>query len=673
MEICHYQDRLRVTKHLNDARQTTTTGVVSDPYRIQVGPETYLTVKAQSKLFTPKNDMSFIMAVHTILNESDLASMDLQEGSQTNLSAGGSSGSSLSSAAPPLAGTSHSQIIVGGGGGGNISMGGPLMTSVVNGSLSQCLTPSMSSSINQMYDNQDQNYYDTFGDFEFPHSTLDPMEVGMGSWADSRPDSRTSVASNSTPRPPSVTGYSPAASQMCPSPLTPFQQGSVGQQSPSHNNNNFSGFKNSNQNLAANQDDQKPQLGVSVLQHDKLMAADGGGDKKPNQLKAQDSDRLRSLLTSKRPTSSSSESSGDNKNLILKGLLNDDDNGSAINRKCGLSGRPLGEGGNHRMLEQVSKSLFFQFKFQTSNIFELKIHFFSAQLLNEKSSDDDDHDGRNKNNSELLKHLNKGQSKERHSNQDIIQLLKIQGERKRPASNEGENSAAKRPNDSKSTLWEKNKMLASLLANPAKAPNVEPVIHPRIIPDIPTSTHAISSTTSQASPISSSGPGTPTNNNHLDKAPLNHRGAGLQMGPQLVRKPSETYLIPPSLTQQQQKQDLIRQQQAQQQAQQQQAAQQQQQQNQVQIQPQQQPHNNNLQQLPRLQPNFAGVDALGQFSSNLMLGGPMMVAQQSELDPELQQILNGLMSDYMPEAGSGQNSFEPNLDLLGEFFKFFFL
>lgn len=84
-------------------------------------------------------------------------------------------------------------------------------------------------------------------------------------------------------------------------------------------------------------------------------------------------------------------------------------------------------------------------------------------------------------------------------------MLRFQGnDRKRPSNEPDEGGAAKRPSDKPSKLCEKNKMLASLLANPAKAPTpLLPGHLPlnRIIPDIP-----ISNVARQMASVTSSTP-----------------------------------------------------------------------------------------------------------------------------------------------------------------------
>lgn len=120
------------------------------------------------------------------------------------------------------------------------------------------------------------------------------------------------------------------------------------------------------------------------------------------------------------------------------------------------------------------------------------------QLLNH---DDDNMDGRSNqrnSNSELLRQLQKEETPKDHhnmsamGNEELIQKLRFQGNefpnRKRSSNDSEDSPLAKRTEDKPSKLREKNKMLASLLSNPSKAPttfNTLPVL--KTIPDIPQS------------------------------------------------------------------------------------------------------------------------------------------------------------------------------------------
>lgn len=189
-----------------------------------------------------------------------------------------------------------------------------------------------------------------------------------------------------------------------------------------------------------------------------------------------DSERLRNLLTTKRPHSNASSSSG------------------------------LDMDHDHRNPNRILK------------------------LLNEKS-DDDDPEARNRP-SELLRQLQKVKDEPKEhpaplNNEELIQMLRFQGnDRKRPSNEPDEGAAAKRPDDKPSKLREKNKMLASLLANPSKAPTQMLPGHSlplRIIPDIPTSNvsrQMSSVTSSTASNQTLNNNNLTTSNNNL-KALLN--------------------------------------------------------------------------------------------------------------------------------------------------------
>lgn len=633
-ELCHFQDRPRILKYLHDVRQTNMGDVHIDPYRFRVGPDFFIHVKAQSRIYTPQTEDNFIMAVHTILSDNDMQALDQLPPGMTQ----------------SLPGTSHAAAAQSQMTNQQSSMGGPLMTSVVNGNMNQVLDR-LTNQMNQAYTPDgvagtgDSSYFSEFGELEFPHSTFDMETVGM-SWGDSsRPDSRLSATSNTgTPRPPSVSAYSPAT---CPSPLTSFNpSGMHSQPSPSNNNNNNSNISNNNFNSPGfnagsggyggstpnyEKPEEKPNIEkLQAAMNEQKLTGQSPSHEQPKQ-SFSDSERLRNLLTTKRPSSSAS---GDDKNVILKTLLNNDEDGVALG-KCRLPMRTAMEGRPHsnRMLEQ---------------------------LLAEKSSDDDDNDGRNKH-SELLRQLKKDSPMKSH--EDIMHMLKYQGnDRKRPASGNADDPSAKR--ETPKSLQEKNKMLASLLAGPPKAPVESNLIQQstiRTIPDIPKNngmTSGISSTTtSQMSPITSSTMMN-NNNNNIDKLPLGSQARPLQ------RKPSsENYLntMQPNNansapTNNLQQKELLRQL----------AANQQQQQQQQQQSPQP--------QLPRLQqqqqqPNFPNQHSAGPPPGSPYSGGVM--AQLSSLmgldatdDPDLQVILNEVL-DSIPEA-TGNSAFEPDFEnLLG--------
>lgn len=183
------------------------------------------------------------------------------------------------------------------------------------------------------------------------------------------------------------------------------------------------------------------------------------------------------MLTTKRPHSNTSSSDPDHEqrtaNKILKGLLNaDEDKDNKFNQTPPRLPQPARQrhdnknSGNNMLL----------------------------QLLNEKSDEDDGSEARcglNAPPSELLKQLQKGDSMKKHNIGDaaLIQKLQIQGSdygvRDRSHSETDDGSADKRPENKPSKLREKNKMLASLLSNPSRAPASFPAPRVKTIPDIP--------------------------------------------------------------------------------------------------------------------------------------------------------------------------------------------
>lgn len=124
----------------------------------------------------------------------------------------------------------------------------------------------------------------------------------------------------------------------------------------------------------------------------------------------------------------------------------------------------------------------------------------NPMLMHLLNHDDDNVDGRanqrnSNSNSELLRQLQKEDTPKDHhhnmnsiGNEELIQMLRFQGNdfsqnRKRPSNESEDSPLAKRTEDKPSKLREKNKMLASLLSNPSKAPtSFIPVV--KTIPDI---------------------------------------------------------------------------------------------------------------------------------------------------------------------------------------------
>lgn len=371
-DLCHRMDLPIVQTHIKEVLQTGNDTVHSPPYRLQVGsPDIYIPVKAQSRLFCSHNETDFIMIVHTVISDAGLSELE-NHMSNTNLS---------------LPSSSHQNTLS--------SMGGPLMTSTMNGSLLQPNTnrsnhvvPSFSSPPSSS-DNANFFQNDPF-DFEFQNATFEMDTVGSV-W-DTRPDSRASVTPVSTPRPPSVTAYSPVAAPVCPSPLTSSYHNSVnnsgGQQSPQNNNNNNNnsnnnlnntGYSNTNtfpfQNYEDNKNDNKIQEQIQNQQQ--------------QQQQHEPSEKLRNLLTKRPHSNASSLDEIEQKNRILKGLLIPDDDKDALHNKLGTSSRVGPSGGQRRPGDSKPNNML-------------------LQLLNEKNSDEDELDRRpNRTQSELMRQLQK--------------------------------------------------------------------------------------------------------------------------------------------------------------------------------------------------------------------------------------------------------------------------
>lgn len=197
-DITHLQDLPRIQAHLSDCIQNKS--AQSLPYRMRFGQDVYVYVKAVSQFFhsVKPNECDFIMSMNTVLTDAELATFE---------------SSAVVSKTTQMSLPSTSQV-----NSHNTSMGGPLMTSVMNGS---SIVTQMQSSMAATESSLQEPIFasDTFGEFSFGDSfDINGMEsVGVG-W-DSRPDSRASVTPVSTPRPGSA--FSPVAT-VCQSPLTGY-------------------------------------------------------------------------------------------------------------------------------------------------------------------------------------------------------------------------------------------------------------------------------------------------------------------------------------------------------------------------------------------------------------------------------------------------------------------
>jgi PAS domain len=243
-ELVHPNDHQRLRLHLKEVIQGQSDAQITN-YRIQLAPDCFVHTRVESRMFRNgvQGEPDFVMAVHEILPENE--AMALDGGSFSGMmTAGMSSGLGMSSHQLPQ---KHSQG----------ALGGPLMTSVINGgplstiSPRNCQNSLMTESNSSLHPpTSNDNYFsaDTF-DFDFPSTTFEIEN----SWAiESRPESRTSIASVSTPRPSSATAaFSPVSAPMIPSPLTPYHTSQPSPASITNNNNNTSMTNNNLTNSGA--------------------------------------------------------------------------------------------------------------------------------------------------------------------------------------------------------------------------------------------------------------------------------------------------------------------------------------------------------------------------------------------------------------------------------------
>lgn len=201
------------------------------------------------------------------------------------------------------------------------------------------------------------------------------------------------------------------------------------------------------------------------------------------------------LTNSKRPPNTVAPGSGDSEqDKILKGLLDASEEKEHMNAFGGGKMNAPNQASQQQRLGQQGRPG--SVGIDTKNDNPMLMH-----LLNH---DDDNVDGRsnqrNCKSSELLRQLQKEDTpKDHHHNanpmnneEQLFQILRFQGNdftsRKRSSNDSDDSPLAKRTEEKPSKLREKNKMLASLLSNPSKAPTTFttiPVV--KTIPDIPQS------------------------------------------------------------------------------------------------------------------------------------------------------------------------------------------
>jgi PAS domain len=322
-ELVHQHDHQRLKIHLKEVIHGQSEAQITN-YRIRIAPECYVHAKVQSRMFRSdvQGEPDFVMAVHEILSDSDVMAMD--GGNFSGMMSSGMQPSMSHSMSLHQAQQKHSQG----------ALGGPLMTSVINGGPLSQISPrngqnslmnDNSSSLHPPTSN-DNFFTDPFDSFsDFPSTTFE-MENAWG--IDSRPESRTSMTSVSTPRPSSVTAaFSPATAPMCPSPLTPYHNSQPSPASITNNNNTSMTNNNLTNTATASGSNQNGSSSFSNAGSSNFQFSFDDRDKKDVQEQLQklqqenssSSDRLRNLLMKSPPGSGMEQCEQDRaRNQILK-------------------------------------------------------------------------------------------------------------------------------------------------------------------------------------------------------------------------------------------------------------------------------------------------------------------------------------------------------------------
>lgn len=241
IQLVHPQDRQKLVHHLKHVIQQGPPEAQGLRYRLMVAPDHFVHTELQSRFFRSQvaGESDFVMAVHEILSESDsLGGME------------GGSGANFTAMLPNMNQAMSSQSMHAAK--QNSGIGGPLIGSgVINGGgLSQISPRTTNPQFNDSSLMAPLSFNDPFFqqseiDFGFTSPTFD-ME---NQFIDSRPESRTSMASVSTPRPSSAAAaFSPINAPLCASPLTPYSQPSPA----SITNNNNTTMTNNNLTTSSN-------------------------------------------------------------------------------------------------------------------------------------------------------------------------------------------------------------------------------------------------------------------------------------------------------------------------------------------------------------------------------------------------------------------------------------
>ncbi|XP_050300353.1 nuclear receptor coactivator 3 isoform X3 [Anthonomus grandis grandis] len=490
------QDAPKVTQHLKETLGAGTS--ISAVYRIQIMPDKLVPVQTKSKFFKTNphgtSDADFIMATHSIIGDND------------TLDPGGGIGGPLMTSIVNGAGTSSSSSSSRNGPSTASSDSAPPSTSSTStggggGNAMQVQTAPAGAFTPEFLEND-------FPSLEFSSATWD-LETGWPTeTTTTRPSSRQTVSTPSS-RPPSNPPYSNAPT-MVQSPLAHYSS----QPSPVNQHHQQQQQQNQQNSTTAGNFMQH----FSVLDYQEQHAAVFGGTiEEPKDTKTKEDStphvepqRLRSLLTNPPTSSSSSSSSGgggnqsqdDNRDRILKELLNQKDDDHGLKSESGKIGRLIGVRGTMQDVPKASSS--------TGNN-------MLRELLNDKNDDDEiETKAGMKKGSELLQELLK---KKDHDEDDDKKngntphedaLLKTLGF---PTSAPNDRRGAKRSIDDskdggdhrqggkrnmsgahhvsssgsseKSEIYQKNRMLALLLENPTPPPPAIPPLPASIISATP--------------------------------------------------------------------------------------------------------------------------------------------------------------------------------------------
>lgn len=242
IQLVHPQDRQKLVHHLKHVIQQGPPEAQGLRYRLMVAPEHFVHTELQSRFFRSQvaGESDFVMAVHEILSESGDSMGGMEGGSGTNFAA------MLPNMNQAMSSQGMHAVKQ------NSGIGGPLIGSgVINGGGLSQISPR---NTNQQFNDSSLMAPISFNDPFFQQSEIDfgftsPTFEMENHFVDSRPESRTSLASVSTPRPSSATAaFSPITAPLCASPLTPYSQPSPA----SITNNNNTTMTNNNLTTSSN-------------------------------------------------------------------------------------------------------------------------------------------------------------------------------------------------------------------------------------------------------------------------------------------------------------------------------------------------------------------------------------------------------------------------------------